>query len=91
MALVVKNPPANAEDVRDMGSIPELGRFPGGGNGNPLQCPCLEAHACMTFIVEKNKTQGSLYFCLKLNMHFSKCVLYILEAVFWLPWGNSIF
>ena len=91
MVLVVKNPPANAEDVRDMGSIPELGRFPGGGNGNPLQCPCLEAHACMTFIVEKNKTQGSLYFCLKLNMHFSKCVLYILEAVFWLPWGNSIF
>ena len=37
VALVVKNPPANAGDVRDMGSIPGLGRFPGGGNGNPLQ------------------------------------------------------
>ena len=48
-------------------------------------------HACMSFIVEKNKTQGSPYFCLKLNMHFSKCVLYFLEAVFWLPWGIRIF
>ena len=36
MALVVKNPPANAGDTRDMGSIPGLGRSPGGGHGNPL-------------------------------------------------------
>ena len=35
MSLVVKNPPANAEDIRDAGSIPVLGRFPGGGHGNP--------------------------------------------------------
>ena len=44
MALVVKNPPANARDgdVRDMGSIPQLGRFPGKGNGNPLPYSCLE-------------------------------------------------
>ena len=34
---VVKSLPANAGDVRDMGSIPALGRFPGGGHGNPLQ------------------------------------------------------
>ena len=33
---VAKNLPANAGDVRDMGSIPGLGRFPGKGNGNPL-------------------------------------------------------
>ena len=39
---MVKNPPANAVDVRDVGSIPGLGRSPGGGNGNPLQCSCLE-------------------------------------------------
>ena len=39
---MVKNPPANAGDVRDSGSIPELGRSPGGGNGNPLQYTCLE-------------------------------------------------
>ena len=37
--LVVKNPPANAGDS---GSIPGLGRSPGGGNGNPLQYSCLE-------------------------------------------------
>ena len=36
---VVKNPPANA---RDMGSIPEMGRSPAVGNGNPLQYSCLE-------------------------------------------------
>ena len=42
VALVVKNPPANAEDVRDMGSIPGLGRSPGGGHGNLLQYSCLE-------------------------------------------------
>ena len=32
--LVVKNPPANAGEIRDMGSTPGLGRFPGEGNGN---------------------------------------------------------
>ena len=32
VALVVKNPPANAGDIRDVGLIPELGRFPGGGH-----------------------------------------------------------
>ena len=34
---MVKNPPTNAGDVRDVGSIPGSGRSPGGGNGNPLQ------------------------------------------------------
>ena len=37
VALVVKNPPANAGDVRGVGLIPGLGRSSGGGNGNPLQ------------------------------------------------------
>ena len=37
MALVVKNLPANAGDIRDAGSIPGLGRSPGGGHDNPLQ------------------------------------------------------
>ena len=36
MVLVVKNPPANARDIRDTGSIPRSGRFSGEGNGNPL-------------------------------------------------------
>ena len=37
VVLLVKNPPANAGDIRDMGSIPGLGRSPGGGHGNPFQ------------------------------------------------------
>ena len=39
---MVKNPPANAEDAKDLGSLPGLRRSPGGGNGNPLQYSCLE-------------------------------------------------
>ena len=42
VALVVKKLPANAGDVRDVGSIPELERSPGGGHGNLLQYSCLE-------------------------------------------------
>ena len=42
MALVVKNPPANAGDTGYLGSIPGLRRFPGVGNGNLLQYSCLE-------------------------------------------------
>ena len=42
MALVVKNPPANAGDIRDVSSIPGLGRSPGVGSGNLLQYSCLE-------------------------------------------------
>ena len=39
---MVKNPPANAGDLRDVGSTPGLGRSPGGGSGNPFQYSCLE-------------------------------------------------
>ena len=42
VALVVKNPLANAGDTRDMGSIPGWGRSPGGGHGDLLQYSCLE-------------------------------------------------
>ena len=37
-----KNPPVNAGVVRDVGWIPGLGRWPGGGHGNLLQYSCLE-------------------------------------------------
>ena len=37
-----KAPPANAGDIRHVGSIPGLGRSPGGGHGNPLQYSCLK-------------------------------------------------
>ena len=39
---MVKNPPVNAGDVRDGGSIPGSGRLPGGEHSNPLQDSCLE-------------------------------------------------
>ena len=41
-ALVVKNLPANARGIRDMGLVLGLGRSPGGGHGSPLQYSCLE-------------------------------------------------
>jgi len=40
---VVKNLPANAGDAGDTGSIPGSGRYPGGGNGNPIHCAPWEA------------------------------------------------
>ena len=42
VTLVVKNPPADAGDIRDVGSIPGPERSPGGGNSNPLQYSYLE-------------------------------------------------
>ena len=42
VAIVVKNPPPNAGNIRDVGSIPQLARFLGGGHSNPLQYSCLE-------------------------------------------------
>ena len=42
VALVVKNLPANAGDLRDVGSIPGLGISPGGVQGNPVPYSCLE-------------------------------------------------
>ena len=42
LALMIKKPPANAGDVRDVGLIPGSRRSPGGGHGNPLQYSCLD-------------------------------------------------
>ena len=42
VVIVVKNPPVNAVDVRDAGSVSGWGRSPGGGHGHPLQHSCLE-------------------------------------------------
>ena len=48
VALMVKNPPANAGDIRHMGSLPGSRRSPGGGNGNLLQYSC-PVFLCMEF------------------------------------------
>ena len=42
VVLVVKNPPANTGDIRDVGLSPGLGRSPGGGYSNPVQYSCLD-------------------------------------------------
>ena len=66
LALVVKNLPANAGDIRDSGSIPGSGRSPGGGHGNPLQYSCLEnpmdrrARWAIIHRVAKSQTQRDL-------------------------------
>ena len=65
--LMVKNLPANAGDVRDMGLIPGSGRSPRVGNGNPLQYSCLENSmdrgACSAAVhgVAKNRTHLSMH------------------------------
>ena len=39
---MLKSPPADVGKARDVSLMPESGRFPGGGHGNPLRCSCLE-------------------------------------------------
>ena len=62
---VVKNPPANAKDAGDAGSVPRLERSSGVGNGNPLQYSCMgksmDRGAWWTTVhgVEKSQTQLS--------------------------------
>jgi len=62
---VVRNPPANPRDTGDSGSIPGLGGFPGGGNGNPFQYSCLKnsmdkgAWGAAVHEVSKSRTQLS--------------------------------
>ena len=64
VALVVKNPPANAGDIRDVGAIPGSGRAPGAGNGNPLQYSCLknrmDRETCWATVHGVTKSQTGL-------------------------------
>ena len=53
VALVIKNAPANAGDIIDIGSIPGLGRCPGEGYGNALKYPCLENPIGMAAMVHR--------------------------------------
>ena len=61
MALMVKNPLDTAGDIRDLGSVPGLGRSPGEGNGNPHQYSCQEnpvdGGAWRTTVYEVTKSQ----------------------------------
>ena len=60
---VVKNLPVDAGAIGDMGSVPGLGRFPGGGNGNPLQFFPEESHGQRSLgatVHESKKSQARL-------------------------------
>ena len=78
VALVVKNLPAHAEDVRDVGLIPGSGRCPGEGNGNPLQYSSLEnpmdrgAWQATVLAVTKSWTQLRDL----MHTHFSNVIIY---------------
>ena len=70
VALVVKNSPANAGNVRDTSSIPGWGRSPGGGHGDSLQCSCLENptdrgawRAAVHRVRESNTTEVTQHTC----------------------------
>ena len=89
VALVVKNLPAKAGNVKDEGSIPRSGRSPGGGHSNPLQCSCLEnsmdrgAWWATAHRVAKNQTRQK-----ELNTHthtlqVAQCSATQEEAVSW--------
>ena len=58
---IVNNPPTNTGDIRDVGSIPRLGRSPGGGHGHPLQYSYLKnshgQRSLMDYRVSKSQTQ----------------------------------
>ena len=81
VVLVVKNPPANAGNLRDMGLIPRSGSSRGGGNGNPLQYSCLEnlvdrgAWWATVHGVAKSWTRLRL-----LSMHARTSVLFSIES-----------
>ena len=73
VALAEKNLSPNAGDIRDMGSIPGLGRSPGGGHGNALQYSCLEnpmeRRAWKTTLHKVAKSQTRLKLLSTVSMH----------------------
>ena len=78
---MVKNPPANAGDIRDMSSVPGLGRSPGGGHGNPFQYSCLEnsmdrrAWQAIVHRITKSRTRLK-----QLSMHTCKDIFLVIQT-----------
>ena len=79
MAQLVKNPPASAGDVRDVGSVPGSGRSPEEGNGNPLRSSCLEnpmdrgAWRCTVHRAAKSWTQLRTHTAVHVHARPSHC------------------
>ena len=74
--MVVKNLPASAGDIRDMGPIPGLGRCSAEGNGNPLQYSCLENSmdrgTWWVIVYSVAKSQTRLKDCVLVHVHTRK-------------------
>ena len=85
VVLVVKNPPPNAGDIRDVCSVPGSGRS-GGGHGNPLQYSCLEnpmdRGAWQTTVHGVTKIQTLLK---PLSLHSGRVFWCMLPLIFLLP------
>ena len=73
---MVRNPPANARDMEDMGSIPGLGRSPEGENGNPLQYSCLENS------MDRGVWQATVHGVTKSQTQLSMHVLLVSVSIF---------
>ena len=90
VARVVKNPPANAGDLRDEVLVSGLGRSPGGGYGNPLQYSCLEnpmdRGTWWATIHREAKSQTRLK---RLSTHARSCILYCLPYTACPTWVTS--
>ena len=70
VVLVVKNPLASAEDIRNMGSIPGSGRSPGAGHGNPLQ------YSCPKNPMDRGAWQATVHGVTKSRTHLNQLSMY---------------
>ena len=82
---MVKNPPASAGHRSDVGSVPGLGRSPGGRHGNPLLCSCLEnpmdRGAWQAIVPKVAKSQMKQLSMQRLAR--SLCVCFVLKVLYW--------
>ena len=92
MVLVVKNPPANAGDIRH--ADPWVKKIPGGGNGNPFQYSCMENSiesgtwwAAIHRVTESDTTEATWHaFMFKGNtLFFAACHCAVVKEVMWPP------
>ena len=77
VALVVKKLPANAGDIKDMGSFPGSERSPGGGHSNPLQYSCLDhpiGRGGWWAIVHRVSKSQTWLKCLRTDMYIKNCL-----------------
>ena len=68
---MVKNPPTNVADISDVGSIPGLGRSPGGGHGNPLHYSCQEnpMNRGMWWVTDHGVTKSQTQLSMHAHIH----------------------